>query len=217
MRAAISVFIHCMYAVSGGGFAECDKCVKGSISGEGASVCATCPPGTSTSGDGMSACHPTCLPGAAGVGGVEPCAACPRGTAAPSALSTMCQRCAPGSSTAFAALGAGGGAIECIECAAGSFAYGEASSNCTLCPAQSYQGAVGATSCKACPVDVRAQQAGFRLPQARVYLSHVYNTSVASSVIPLSPATDTVTPSLVSNSHPHLIWSHWHAGRQAQI
>ena len=83
--------------------------------------------------------------------------------------STACVACAPGSSTDGGDIGAGGGAVACVECGAGSYAASAGSPLCRMCPAQSYQERLGATGCELCPVDERLSAAGIDLPEASVF------------------------------------------------
>jgi hypothetical protein len=180
----------------------CLKCAKGFSSPSGASACEHCPPNTSTSAAGMSLCRPICPAGAAGVGGIEPCESCALGTAAPAQETSQCASCAPGTATSGsltrpALIGPGGGAVECVACAAGAFAELTGSLACVECPAQSYQGAEGATTCFACPVDSQAEAAGHRLPEAESKLSAEYRESVYS---PLAAASVANRPRLTTRT-----------------
>jgi hypothetical protein len=161
------------------GSIACSKCAKGTVSTTaGAAACSPCPANSSTTSEGMSECKLKCLAGAAGVGGVEPCQACQLGSFAALAASTTCEQCTPGSSTAGAQIGAGGGRVECKQCAAGSFAPEARMASCRVCPAQSYQGAAGSTACYLCPLDDRALAMGLRLPDVAANLSEAYKAAI---------------------------------------
>jgi hypothetical protein len=91
------------------------------------------------------------------------------GTYASALESTACVACAPGSSTDGRDVGAGGGAVACVECGAGSYAASAGSPLCRICPAQSFQERLGATGCELCPVDARLAAAGIELPEASTF------------------------------------------------
>jgi hypothetical protein len=127
------------------GMTSCAECPAETFAtGDGATRCTACQPGTTTNNVSGSPACTGCPPGRSKAAADGPCAPCPIGRFSTAPAQTACQLCPPGTSSDLP------GAVACSACAPGRF-QNLTTLECQSCPVNTFTDVVGRTTCQLCP------------------------------------------------------------------